>query len=495
VAPSLRASRRSVLAWLTASASGALLAACASPPPTPTAAPKPAEPPKPVEAPKPAAATPATTAPAAATKPAEPAAAQSAPTKPAAEPKPAAVPTTDARRVELSMSGWAFDGDIIKAYQEFGTQFAQREPRVTAVKFQNTPFVRYHDVLNVQLAGGRAPDVAHIFTSISPAYIDAGTLIDLQPVLTKLKDYQFEDFVPGLLRPWVRGERIHGLPFTIVPNVVYYNADLFEKAGLPTPDKMLENKTWTWEELKSASKKLKDSGAARFGFHFGAGLFANGWRSLEDIWTPYGAQPWTADGKTCTMDSPECVEATTVIHSMMFGDKSHPGPGTEADWFVGDVGMTLARPSQAVRAKDVKYKWGIAPQPSGPKGYGPALGTNGISVLKTSKNPGLAADFLAFTTSVESSKRMAANFPPARKSLQTTATMAAVNPLLKPDQIEKSIIAALSAPNASFGYRHLNWGPVFANAQTVIDAQLWKADANIKTVLTNACAAIKDLLG
>jgi hypothetical protein len=29
----------------------------------------------------------------------------------------------------------------------------------------------------------------------------------------------------------------------------------------------------------------------------------------------------------------------------------------------------------------------------------------------------------------------------------------------------------------------------------VIDAQMWKENANVKTVLTNASAAIKDLLG
>lgn len=409
---------------------------------------------------------------------------------------PATAGPDNRTNVELVFAGWAVaDGDIGKAYQEFAEAYKKIDKRVSKIEFQQTPFVRYHDVLNVQIAGGRSPDIAWIFTALSPSYISGGQLVDIGPSLAKNKDYNFADMNKTLLEPWVNGDKVHAIPFTVVPNVTYYNIDIFQKAGLPTPDQMLASGTWTWANVADVAKKLVDGKHARFGFHFGNNLFANGWRTMEDIWAPYGAMPWSADGKTCQMASPEAVEATSLVHRMMFTDKTHPGPGVEADWFVGDIGMSLLRPSAAVRAEGAKFKWGIAPQPSGPKGYAPALGTNGVAVLKGSKNADIAADFLAFTTNVENSKRMARNFPSARLSLQTTELLSSVNPLLKADQIDKSIIAGLKAPKASFGYRHPNWGPVFSNAQTVVDGQLWKAGADVKKVLENSCAAIKDLLG
>lgn len=417
------------------------------------------------------------------------------PTGPAATATPTQGPTPDARRVELTFSLWAYEGDIAAAYDEFIAAFLAQEPRVTKINIEAQPFARYHDVLNVKIAGENPPDVGWIAFNLAPAYLDAGALYDLQPILSTLPDYNFADLRPSALDPYRRGDKLYGIPFTNSTNVMYYNADIFAAANLPTPDEMVEAGTWTWANLRTAAKQIVDSGAGRMGMVFGNNIFGNGWRILEDIWAPYGAGPWSADGKTCRFNAPETVEATQLVWDMMFTDHSHPQPGEAADFFAGDVGMGLYRPSQAFRLEDVSFNWGIAPQPSGPLGYVPSAATNGIVVFADSPNADLAAEFLAFTTNVENATRMGRNFPPARLSIQQADVLKEVNPIFSLEDIDTTIIAPISAPNASWGYSHITWGPVFTNSQRIFDGQVWKPDADVPGALNNACTEINDLLG
>ena len=92
---------------------------------------------------------------------------------PSASTAPSTAPSADNRRVELTFMGWSLTGDILAAYEEFAAAFPEQEPRVTKVVVQTEPFVRYHDVLNVRIAAGKPPDVAHIFFALAPAYVDS----------------------------------------------------------------------------------------------------------------------------------------------------------------------------------------------------------------------------------------------------------------------------------------------------------------------------------
>jgi multiple sugar transport system substrate-binding protein len=406
-----------------------------------------------------------------------------------------ASPSADNRQVELTFSLWAYEGSIKEEYDKFIAEFLEMEPRVTAINVEFHPFVRYHDVVNVMLASGTPPDVAHIAFNLAPVYIDAGTLLDLRPALAENRDYNYEDLRPSSLLPWTSGGGVYGIPFTNSTNVMYYNKDLFEAAGIKDPDQMVADGEWTWENVRTAAKQLKDVGGAQYGFIFGNALFSNGWRILEDIWAPYGAAPWSADGTTCGFNSPQAVESTQLVWDMIYTDKSHPEPGVDAAFFDGAIGMGLYRPSQASRLEGVSYEWGIAPQPSGPEGYVPAAATNGIAVFKDSPNADLATAFLGYTTNEEQGRRMGRNFPSPRQSLQTVEELAPVNPIISAEDIETTVLAAITAENASWGYSHKQWGPLQANAQRIFDGQIWKPDADVKAGLDQVCADIAGLLG
>jgi multiple sugar transport system substrate-binding protein len=145
-----------------------------------------------------------------------------------------------AQEQDLTFMLWAYEGDIGAAYDEFIAAFEEANPGTT-VTVEAQPFAQYHDTINVKLAGGDPPDVAWIAYNLAPTYIDAGALLDLRPVLENLEGYEFEDLRPSSLEPWSVGEAIYGIPFTNSTNVMYYNKDVFEAAGLPDPDEMVAN--------------------------------------------------------------------------------------------------------------------------------------------------------------------------------------------------------------------------------------------------------------
>ena len=94
--------------------------------------------------------------------------------------------------------------------------------------------------------------------------------------------------------------------------------------------------------------------------------------------------------------------------------------------------MTITQISRASLLKDAKFGWDLVPLPAGPKGKYAVIGQAGLGVLKKGKNADVAADFLAYFTNPANSAKLAAYFPPPRKSLLTAETLAKTNPLLKP---------------------------------------------------------------
>jgi len=65
------------------------------------------------------------------------------------------------------------------------------------------------------------------------------------------------------------------------------------------------------------------------------------------------------------------------------------------------------------------------------------IGQAGIGVLPRAESA-VAADFLAFFTNPENSRKLAQFFPPARASLLNAEVLAKANPLLSPEQLKPS---------------------------------------------------------
>ncbi|TNB49919.1 sn-glycerol-3-phosphate ABC transporter substrate-binding protein UgpB [Martelella lutilitoris] len=128
----------------------------------------------------------------------------------------------------------------------------------------------YADTMNSAIAAFRAgqqPAIVQVYE------VGTGTMMAakgaIYPVYQLMKETG-EDFDPNAFLPAVVGYytdtdgNMLSMPFNSSTPILYYNKDVFEKAGLDpnTPPK-------TWAEMEEFSKKIVDSGAADCGFTTG----------------------------------------------------------------------------------------------------------------------------------------------------------------------------------------------------------------------------------
>jgi multiple sugar transport system substrate-binding protein len=397
----------------------------------------------------------------------------------------------DDRQVDLTFMNWYYGPGDQESYDAIIADYQAQDPRVRDVIIEVVPFERYNDVLTVKMAGNNPPDIAWIDLSVGRAFVDSGRLYDLKPTLESIEGWDLADFVPASLTAWSDGDGLYALPFTNATNSVFYNAEAFREAGLPTPDEMVADGTWTWENVRQVAKQLVDSGAVRYGFTLANDIYINGWNQLIEVWEPYGGGPWSEDGKTCTFDAPETVEATQLIHDMIYEDKSYPEPGADVDFLTGDIGMALTRPDQYPTPPE--FEWGVVSQPDGPLGYHPSVAQNGLAVFD-GPNADIAAQLVAAMLSKENMLEYPV-FPPGnRASLQTPELLLQSIPTMTEAQVEGTVVKAFQSPDQVLEYNHPNFGPIWTTAQRIFDGEMWREDADVAAVLGTVCDEIEDLL-
>ncbi len=119
------------------------------------------------------------------------------------------------------------------------------------VETWNEPWDDYFTKIQALWASGDSktiPDIAFLWPT--PKYAAEGVLENLDPYIQK-SGYDLNDYWPGLLESAKYNGSVYGLPRDIEVNILYYNKDLFDKAGVKYPD---EN--WTWDDLLAAAEKL-----------------------------------------------------------------------------------------------------------------------------------------------------------------------------------------------------------------------------------------------
>ncbi|TDE92826.1 extracellular solute-binding protein [Occultella glacieicola] len=390
--------------------------------------------------------------------------------------------------VELRMTVWTASEDHLGLFQEIADAYVADHPdEVSAVTFETIPFDGYTTSLTTQLAGGNPPDLAWIFESNAPEFVQSGALVDVRETLSSTEGYDFEDVGETALELWQDGDALYAYPFSNSPFVMFVNTDRIAGSGQPNPADLVASDGWTYD----AARDISAASAAALG---GAGLVVRdfdymNWTNLATVWGGWDAEPWSADGATSEFDSPEMVDALEWFHDAIFTQNAIPGPGTSADFFAGDTTMTITQISRA-SSLDGSFAWDIVPLPAGPTQQQNIVGQAGVGVLAAGKNPQAAANFLAYFTNPENSASLSLYFPPPRESLLNPETLAAGNPVFSEPQLGiviDSISGATTKPS------HANFAQVDTTARGALDA-MWTPDADVAAVAADVSEAIQPLL-
>jgi multiple sugar transport system substrate-binding protein len=172
-------------------------------------------------------------------------------------------------------------------------KFNQSQDKIN-IEAKFIPFAEFKRQLTVALVGGTPPDCVLVDNPDFAAYIDMGTFEALDD---RIADWEYgkDDFYPG---PWASATwegKQYGIPFETNTLVLFYNVDMFEKAGLD-PDKP----PTTWEELNQYAEKLTKDGV------YGLSVCAVASEEGTFQWLPFLQQN---GGNVFNLDSPEAVEA------------------------------------------------------------------------------------------------------------------------------------------------------------------------------------------
>ncbi len=172
-------------------------------------------------------------------------------------------------------------------------KFNQSQDKIN-IEAKFIPFAEFKRQLTVALVGGTPPDCVLVDNPDFAAYIDMGAFEALDD---RIADWEYgkDDFYPG---PWASATwegKQYGIPFETNTLVLFYNVDMFKKAGLD-PDKPPK----TWEELNQYAKKLTKDGV------YGISVCAVASEEGTFQWLPFLQQN---GGNVFNLDSPEAVEA------------------------------------------------------------------------------------------------------------------------------------------------------------------------------------------
>src|SRR2546423_1983104 len=149
--------------------------------------------------------------------------------------------------------------------QDRDVQFAQAirarfEAEHPGIRIQ---FIKSNEGNKVEamIAGGDAPDIVDVGFNQLHYYVTAGVLRDLSPFMTQADRAHLKDYFPITLKPFLTTldsqlstTAVYGLPQGYVPFILFYNKNLFDKAGVSYP-----SDSWTWKDYRRAAIKLTRS--------------------------------------------------------------------------------------------------------------------------------------------------------------------------------------------------------------------------------------------
>ncbi|MFD7256122.1 ABC transporter substrate-binding protein [Streptomyces sp. NPDC059874] len=108
--------------------------------------------------------------------------------------------------------------------------FEQKHPDVK-IKWEDVPGDGYNEKLVADAQAGALPDVVNLSTDSFQLLADRGMLADI----AKLDGEIAEEYVPGAWEQFKlpgKGDGVYAYPWYVTPEILTYNQELFEKAGL-----------------------------------------------------------------------------------------------------------------------------------------------------------------------------------------------------------------------------------------------------------------------
>ncbi|MET9877102.1 extracellular solute-binding protein [Actinacidiphila glaucinigra] len=187
------------------------------------------------------------------------------------------------------------------------------------------------------------------------------------------------------------------MPWKSNPVMIFYNKDLFKKAGLDAEHPRLS----TYQDFLTTSRALVKGGVHAAIWPAPTSEFYQSWFDFYPLFAAQTGKQLVEDGKA-QFASPDGIKAAEFWKTM-YADRLAPNEQYNGDAFAdGKSAMAIVGP-WAVSVYGDKVKWGAVPVPTatGAEAKGTFSDEKSIGMFTACKNKGTAWDVLKFATSKE----------------------------------------------------------------------------------------------
>ncbi|HVG96657.1 MAG TPA: extracellular solute-binding protein, partial [Chloroflexota bacterium] len=393
-----------------------------------------------------------------------------------------------------------------------GGQQAEADARSEQIKAFNAAFpqIKAEALYTPQDAGGKLdaligagtpPDMLYIGNGADVTTRAArGSLQDLNPLVRRDR-FDTADFFESAVALYQLCGKQYAYPSDFPNQALYYNAELFEQAGVKPPPDSWGDDSWTFDRfLDSARRVTRETNAGtQWGYLTAHSAFRNWW-----VWVAAnGGEMLDKDSKTCLLNEPPAVEALQFMQDLVFKHRVMPDPagyteaGTNLNGFFNARGvMSTLPPWLGQVRRDMRQRWDVAPHPKGNGSRGRkacAGGGTGLALASPGaggKNVNEAWELLKFVSlkpQVETFTRINGIVPPL-KSVANSPVFA--DPAQPPKGIKVFTDGAQylrSDPSV------VRWNDI-NRAVTEELGPLWSNAANARTVADNIKRKVDGIL-
>jgi multiple sugar transport system substrate-binding protein len=293
-------------------------------------------------------------------------------------------------------------------------EFEQQNPGIR-VEVQQLTWGSGLEKIQAAIAAGNQPDVCELGSTWLPRFSYEGVLEDLTPVYDELGDR----FIMWESARWQEGT--YGLPWVQGSRALFYNEELFERAGLD-PQKPPE----TWDELLKAAKRIDDLGDGIYGFGLNMG-------ERYVLYKKFMAFAWGNGGKilnddgSVAFDSNENLEALEYYVALAKYSLKEKQEVLDHSFKNGLLGMQISGAwnlrNYAMEAPNLKYRVALVPRPGQGSGtHASFAGAEMLVVFKNSTRKTEALKLARFLQEYPQAKKISLEvksvFPASRQALE-----------------------------------------------------------------------------
>lgn len=341
----------------------------------------------------------------------------------------------------------------------------------------------YSTTLLTEIAAGTAPDVFWIPGTDIATFASAGAILNLSD-LAAAANFDMSVFYPQQVSQLTFNPEtgtnegaLWGMPRDASSMVLYYNADLFDEAGVDYPDKQMADGTWDWDAFKATVEAISSLSTADNQIY---GFGMNSWWANWLLWinatnnTGYNNY-FTQDQSACGLNTPATTEAMTFLSEVYSNEWAVPfGQDSEPPFVAGNVGMFMnGRWATPNNIKSLGFNWNAAEVPAAPNGARSNWLFWGAYVVNANTaNPEQAFELLSRLTSVDVQSQvtaLGANIPSRSGEDAVSAFLSSLTDV-KPDLNNQAFVNGLAYAVAEAPL----WTANFGDIDSVVNAEVVK---------------------